>query len=324
MKKQILAIAVLSLTIFSCTSDDDGGSTTPNRAELYATSTANGDITVYDLVNGTSTLTTSSTSNEGIQYDAGSDELFVASRSDLYLSVYPNIEAQVNGTMTAITGVNSAANLISPRALAISGDKVVVADNDTNQFYVFTRTAAGLTLGDVVDTGFPVWGIEFVGDDLYAVVDSSSDLAIYENFLANSSISLLAPTKQITIEGIVRTHGIAYDATDNLLIMTDIGSAMSDSDGGYHLIPNATTQIAGVANGGTLSVATQTRVAGSNTLMGNPIDVTYDTVLNTVYIAEIANGGGRILGFSATASGNATPNESNMLAGASSVDFYNE
>ncbi|GAK93094.1 hypothetical protein JCM19298_1813 [Nonlabens ulvanivorans] len=171
---------------------------------------------------------------------------------------------------------------------------------------------------------FQFGGVEFVGNDLYVVVDTTGDLAVFNNFLSNSTDGALAASKRITIEGIVRTHGIAYDASDDLLIMTDIGDAGSDSDGGYHLIQNTSSQISGVTNGGTLAVASQTRIAGSNTLLGNPVDVTYDTDANVVYIAEIANGGGRILGFPVTASGNATPSVNNMLTSASSVDFYNE
>ncbi|PQJ32143.1 hypothetical protein BST92_09500 [Nonlabens arenilitoris] len=328
MKKQIIAIAVLSLTIFSCSNDDDNGNSNPKRAELYATSTANGNITVYDFSTGaspsTSTLTTASTSNEGIQYSAAADELYVASRSSFNLNAYSNIEAQLLGTTTAIVGVNGSIDFTSPRALAVSGNSVVVADNGNNQLFVYNRTSNGLSLANTFDISFPVWGIEFVGNDLYVVVDTTGDLAVFNNFLSNSADGALAASKRITIEGIVRTHGIAYDASDDLLIMTDIGDAGSDSDGGYHLIENATSQISGVANGGTLAVASQTRIAGSNTLLGNPVDVTYDTDANVVYIAEIANGGGRILGFPVTATGNATPMVNNMLTSASSVDFYNE
>ena len=251
--------------------------------------------------------------------------MYVASRSTLNLNAYTNVEAQLLGTTTAVTGVSGAVAFTSPRALATSGNTVVVADNGNNQLFVYNRTGNGLTLANTFDIDFPLWGIEFVGNSLYVVVDTTGDLAVYDNFLSNSTDGNLAASKRITIEGIVRTHGISYDAQDDLLIMTDIGSAMSDSDGGYHLISNARAKIDGVANGGTLAVAgNQVRVAGAATLMGNPIDVTFDTVANVVYVAEIANGGGRILGFPLTASGNATPTVNNMLTSASSVDFYNE
>ncbi|GAK93093.1 hypothetical protein JCM19298_1812 [Nonlabens ulvanivorans] len=162
MKKQIIAIAVLSLTIFSCSNDDDNGGNSTKRAELYATSTANGDITVYDFASGasptTSILTTASTSNEGIQYSASEDELYVASRSSFNLNAYSNIEAQLIGTTSAVVGVNGSIDFTSPRALAVNGNTVVVADNGNNQLFVYNRTSSGLSLVNTFDISFPVWG----------------------------------------------------------------------------------------------------------------------------------------------------------------------
>jgi hypothetical protein len=331
MKTKILSICLIAGSLFftSCDDDDNINEERADRAELYATSTSNGNISVYDFSDNnsvtTTTLTTTSTANEGIQYDGATDELFVASRSANNLNRFANVESFLTGGSIAITGVSAQADFDSPRALAISGNSVVVADNGDDTFYVYTRTANGLVLSNEFDIDFAVWGIEFVGNDLYAVVDSSGDLAIFNNFLSTTTDGALDETKRITIEGIVRTHGIAYDAEDDLLIMTDIGDAGSDSDGGFHLIPAAVNKINAVANGGTLTIAGagQIRVAGSATFMGNPIDVTYDTNTNTVLIAEIANGGGRILGFSNVGNGgNIAPTVNNTLAGASSVDFY--
>ncbi|WP_124979991.1 YncE family protein [Nonlabens xiamenensis] len=335
MKTKILMIALLAgaVSFTSCDDDDNVNEERFDRAELYATSTSNGNVTVYDFSESndvtTTSLTTTSTNNEGIAYNPDQNELYVASRSNNTLSAFVGIEDLLTGGVTAITGATSNVDFSSPRALAYQGNSIVVADNANNTFFVYTRTASGLQLRNTFDINFPVWGIEFVGNDLYAVVDVSSDLAIFNNFLNNTTDGSLAATKRITIEGIVRTHGIAYDAQDDLLIMTDIGEASgagSDTDGGFHLISNAVSKIGAVADGGTLAVAgNQIRVAGSATLMGNPIDVTYDTNTDTVFIAEIANGGGRILGYSnASAGGNLTPTVNNTLAGASSVDFYQE
>ena len=332
MKTKILSIGIAfcAIAFTSCDSDDDNNNAPDNtRAELYATSVSNGDVTVYDFANNSevTTLTTASTSNEGIQYDASSDELYVASRSSLRLNSYVNVESFLTGGISAVVGVNGSVDFNSPRALALNGNSIVVADNGTNTFYVYTRTANGLTLRNQFDVNFAVWGVEFVGDDLYAVVDQTGDLAIFNDFLSNTTSGTLVASKTITIEGIVRTHGIAYDATDDILIMTDIGAASgagSDTDGGFHVINNVRSNIANVADGGTLAIAgIQTRVAGAATLLGNPVDVTYDTATNTVIIAEIANGGGRILGYNNFESGgNLTPSINNTLAGASSVDFY--
>ena len=110
------------------------------------------------------------------------------------------------------------------------------------------------------------------------------------------------------------------------MILTDIGDASVDTDGAFHIISNFQSKFDAVADGGTLLVAgNQTRVAGSFTLLGNPVSADYDAVTNTVFIAERANGGGRILAFTnADAGGNIGPDINNTFSGASSVYFYRE
>ena len=67
----------------------------------------------------------------------------------------------------------------------------------------------------------------------------------------------------------------------------------------------------------------QTRVAGSATMMGKPIDIAYDHKTNTVFISEVGNG--KVLAFSnaLTLTGNVAPDVSNDLAAASSLYLYN-
>lgn len=329
MKKSIftIAMAVMALGFTSCESDDNNSNPAEKRAELYVTNGASGNVTAYDFAAEggvqTSTFTTVSTSNEGVVYNEATNELLVVSRSNDNVTVYGNILAQLTGVTTAITGTASSVDLDSPRAIAVNGNVVVVADNAANELIVYTKNGSNLTLRNTVQVAFPLWAIEFIGNDLYAVVDQSSDLAVFSNFTTNTTNGAVAASKRITIQGIVRTHGLAYDAQDNILVMTDIGSAMDANDGGFHVIPNFTAQFAGVANGGTLGVATQTRVAGAATLLGNPVAVDYDTATNTIYVAEAANGGGRVLAFTNySAGGNIAPVVNNMLAGANSVYFY--
>ena len=103
--------------------------------------------------------------------------------------------------------------------------------------------------------------------------------------------------------------------------MTDIALASNgQDDGGFHVIEGFTNKLNATANGGTLALSSQTRVAGSSTLLGNPVDVAYDAETETVYIAEAGNGGGRILAFNNIGTGgNLTPSFNSTLASASSV-----
>nr|MBA3985887.1 hypothetical protein [Flavobacteriales bacterium] len=313
---KLSAIALLAVfSFYSCSSDDDSSDdTSPDvkRAELYASNNSNGNITKYDVKdrnNVTSkTFLTLSLDSEGIFYDGSSDEVTQASRSLLQLNSYADVSVTENGALIN-ANLSSAANLVSPRDIAVNGNIYVVADNadvdgdpDTadGRFFIYTKSSNGFTLRNTVTVNFKVWGIEFIGNDLFAVVDATSDLAVFTNFAAsNTTNATVEASKRITIEGIVRTHGIAFDG--GTMILTDIGAAMgagSDTDGAFHVITDFQNKFNAVANGGIMAVSgNQVRVAGANTFLGNPVAAEFDAETNTVFIAERANAGGRVLAF---------------------------
>ncbi len=329
----------LGTSIFaSCSKDDDGvdGGQNLESTQLYASNNNDGDVTVYDLVSGdVKTFTTASTMAEGVYYDADTDEIIQASRSSNQLNAYTGISALLNGSSLNISisaSVSSESSLESPRDIAVKDNFVIVSDNADvdgddatadGRLFIFTRTNGSLILRNTIITDFALWGIEFVGNDLYAVVDRTNQLAVFANFTAsNTTDATVTATKSIAIEGIVRTHGIAYD--NGTMILTDVGSAMDDADGAFHIITDFDVKFSGVSNGGILTVAgNQTRVSGAATSMGNPVAAEYDADSNTVFIAEAANGGGKVLAFSnANAGGNITPSVNNSLSKASSLYFY--
>jgi hypothetical protein len=333
--KSIFFSAMVVFAFASCSSDDDATQTDPTpdgRAELYASNNSDGNIKRYDVKDRdnitSSTFLTLSLDSEGIYYDAEMDAVTQASRSSLQLNTYANISAATPGVLIDAV-FSSSADLQSPRDLAVSGNFYVVADNaDVNgRFFVYNRTSSGFALRNVITVDFEVWGITFVGNDLYAVVDNTSDLAVFTNFLSNTSTTTLEASKRISIEGIVRTHGIAYDG--GTMILTDIGAATgpgADTDGAIHVITNFQTKFDGVVDGGTMAVAgNQIRIEGSNTFLGNPVAAEFDAETNTIFIAERANGGGRVLAFTNFESGgNITPSMNMMLSGASSLYYYSE
>ena len=124
----------------------------------------------------------------------------------------------------------------------------------------------------------------------------------------------------MTIEGLVRTHGITFSAADNRMILTDVGSAASDSDGGIIVINDFSSKIAATTNLGTIAMTNQVRIYGPNSTLGNPVDVAYDSVTDKIYIAERLNSGGKVLTFTLPMStSDATPSNSRTEAGVSSV-----
>ncbi|WP_108245039.1 autotransporter outer membrane beta-barrel domain-containing protein [Muricauda brasiliensis] len=306
------------------TDGDMGDSSEMGMTQLYTTSTANGNVVVYDVVNGTSkTIITGSATSEGIYYSGLNDYLIQASRSNLALEYYGGFGFNSDG-VTLDIDFSSSADLMSPREIAVYGNKVVVSDNMNHTFYVYSHNGSSFTLMNTFDIGFDVWGITFMGDDLLAIVDNSSDLAIFADFFANTEDAMLSASKRVTIEGIVRTHGITYSVSDDVLVMTDIGDAANTTDdGGIHTMANFSGLISNTENGGTIALSSQKRIAGSYTELGNPIDVAYDAKTKTVYISEIGNG--KVLGFenSLESEGNVYPSWSMDLAGSSSMYLYN-
>lgn len=306
------------------TDGDIGDETVGQRTLLYATSTANGNITVYDGMGMLlKTVTSASTSSEGIYYNAYDDFLIQASRSNLMVENYDGFSGIADGS-TIIPSYSSTADLMSPREIAVKGDRVVVSDNGENKFYVYCFDGSSFKLVNTFTINCNLWGITFMGDDLLAVVDLSGDLAVFNDFLSNTTDGVVAADKQITIEGIVRTHGIDYSEADDVLVMTDIGDAADAStDGGFQVIQDFSNKFGALSNRGTIALADQTRVAGPSTLMGNPIDIAYDSKTKTVFIAEVGNGW--ILGFSdaLNANGDIAPAVQNDLMAASSIYLYN-
>ncbi|PIB27133.1 hypothetical protein BFP77_13960 [Maribacter sp. 4U21] len=332
-----ILIALGTIVLNSCSNDDgDDGEMSLESVQLFASNNTDGNITVYDMVSSeVRTLATASTMAEGVYYDADSDEIIQASRSSNQLNAYSGVSAILNGSSLNISisaSVSSESSLESPRDIAVNDNFVVVSDNADvdgddatadGRLFIFSRSNGNLTLRNTVIVDFALWGIEFVGNDLYAVVDKTNQLAVFANFTAsNTTNAAVSATKTIAIEGIVRTHGLAYDK--GTMILTDVGSAMDDADGAFHIITNFDSKFSGVSDGGILVVAgNQTRISGDATSLGNPVAAEYDADSNTVFIAEAANGGGKVLGFAnANSGGNIAPSMNNSLSKASSLYFY--
>ena len=344
MKKFKFLTVLCEIALFSvaCSDDDndtDGGPTANFESQVYASNNSNGNIERYDRSESgevtSATLVTLSLDAEGIYYDAATDQITQASRTLFQLNTYSDIALANDGANVELE-LSSSADLESPRDIAVSanGDLYVVSDNadvdgntstDDGRLYVYTRNGNSFALRNTITVDFAVWGIEFVGNDLFVVVDKTSDIAVFTNFEATYTADATeTPNKRITIEGITRTHGIAFDG--GTMILTDIGDASSDTDGGFHIITNFQSKFDAVNDGGTMAVQdNQVRVAGSATFLGNPVSADYDAEANEVFIAERANGGGRILSFTnVETGGNIGPNMNATLSGASSVYFYKQ
>lgn len=339
MKKLLYSLATLSLIVSSCSNDDEmmmapvptptpPPSATP-EAKLITTSNTTGKVSYVDLLGSpsmASSLTIQSMDSDGSYYNSETDELIVASRTNNRLELYTGLKNAVSTNIdNLMLKFSSSSDFNNPREIAVMGDKVIVtqdqnaANGNVNKLLVYQKTSTGFTLLNTYATGFKVWGIHIEGSKLYAIVDLTSDLVVYDNFFSNAD-GALTPTKRVTIEGLVRTHGITYSMAKDRMILTDVGSAASDTDGGIVIINSFSVVIGVTPNNGTIAMSSQRRIYGANSTLGNPVDCAYDSVTDKIYIAERLNGGGKVLTFNLpTMSGDATPINSRLEPGATSV-----
>ena len=343
MKKLLFPLAIIAISFASC-SDDDSMPTpvdpipvdpTPTPAvelKLFTSSNTSGAISYTDLLATAPTpksFSVSSTDSDGIFYDPFKDQVILESRTNNRVEAYNGLRnAIISSATTLDLSFSSSADFTNAREIAVSGDKVVVAQDqnagngNVSKFYVYQRNTSGFTLLNTYTVDIKLWGIHLDGTTMYAIADNTSDLVVYNNFFSNATGSISA-SKRVTIEGLVRTHGITYSPQDNVMVLSDVGLASSATDGGLVVINNFTSVLNMTNNMGTIAMNNQIRVYGPNSMLGNPVDVAYDHVTNAIYVAERLNSGGLVLKFAfPTMSADATPQMSRAEAGVTAVYLH--
>ncbi|MCB0664853.1 MAG: CHRD domain-containing protein [Saprospiraceae bacterium] len=297
------------------------------KSSLFISSNTTGNIGVYnfDYEDESSLVTFPSGGQDadGIYYDQSLDVLYQLNRSDNVIDKYEDvIDLLTEGSYPEIS-TSSTSDFINGREIAVGYQKIIVAQdaNDangqSNQLVQYDISGETIALEKTFDVDINLWGIHLSDSTLWAIEDNSSNVAWYENFFSLSEGSI-APSGKVSIENMVRTHGLTYDAQEDIMILTDVGDAASADDGAFVLINNWSTAIMD----GMVSADEQIRVAGPMTQLGNPVDVSYDFNTNSIFIAERANAGGRIMGFAwPTVEGDQAPVWSELFSGASAVYF---
>ncbi len=302
--------------------DFNAGGTDPMATLFTSTNTGGnfGKLSLDGSDSGLMIFNTDSLDADGVYVDAANDRLFQVSRSNNRVDVYTGISGLMDGD-NVTPAFSSTADFSNGREVAVSGDQLVVADDvdGANRFYVYVISDSSLILEDTIDVDINLWGIHAEGNDLYAIQDNSDTLAFYQDFFDATS-GFLAPTQKTQIEGIVRTHGITYDAASDIMVLTDVGDGTVADDGGFHVLTDFSTKFSTAGDGGSIALDDQTRISGPNSLLGNPVDVAFNPIDSVIYIAERANSGGLILGFDFPMStGDASPVVNLTYPGASAV-----
>ena len=338
MKKTIFTSALLSLIMLSCSDDKNNSSTTElNRSankdfKLLTTSNTSSRVSVTDLnTSTTNSFAIASIDAEGANYDAESDSFILVSRTNNRVETYDGVSNAVAINASSLTlSQTSTSDFNNAREIAVSGDKIIVtqdqnaANGNTNKLLVYQRSSTGISLINSYNVNFKTWGIHIEGTTLFGVADLTGDLVVFENFFNNLNGAIL-PTKRVTIEGLTRTHGITYSSRSNTMVLSDVASAASATDGGIIIIKGFTDVLVATPNMGTIAMNKQIRIYGLASTLGNPVDVAYDNFTKQIFVAERLNGGGKVLTFDLPkSSGDYTPTNSRAEAGVTSVFLIRE
>lgn len=315
--KVAMTAFVLALCVISCEEDE---TVTPIESTVYLSSNTSGKISTFSF-EGTEntafdTLTSAGVDADGINYDNAADVLYQMNRSANVVNAYSNFST--TPTLTA----TSTPDVVNGRELTLSGTKLVVAQDaapgngDLNKYHVYDASGSSITLDKTLISDINLWGIQLDGNTMYAIEDNSSNLAIYNDFLGQAAGNITAD-KIISITGIIRTHGLTYDAANDVMVLTDVADAASGEDGAIIVIKDFSS----LTDNTTIEAADYTRIAGAATLLGNPVDVAYNHDAGLIFVAERKNAGGQLLVFDADAEGNVAPVYSSTVAGASAIDI---
>ena len=310
--------------IFDELLDGDDDHEEVKELRIFASTNTGSNFTIFDVSDlhdiDKTVGKTGSMDADGIFYRADKDIVYQLSRTDNMVNAYSDI-TDLMGKENVRPAFSSTADFTNGREIAVNEDILVVAEDvtDANQLVVYTVYQGSLRLERVYNVHFNLWGIQLVGNTLFAIQDNTDKLAVFNNF-GSKPEGDLQPNQVVSIEGIVRTHGISYNDMNDIMVLTDVGEGAIDDDGAFHVIENFSTKLDAAGDGGAIMMDDQVRVAGDMTFLGNPVDVALSVMEKKVYVAERANGGGRLLIFDyPTKSGNIKPVANVNYEGASAV-----
>lgn len=298
--------------------------------QLFVSSNTKDTVGIYSLADDNQfsfkAFKNGGTDADGIHYDDKNDVVYQLNRFRNVIYAYSKVKENLDKGEQPVLTATSTADFTNGREIAVSGNKLIlvqdadVSNGNADKFFIYNVSPTSISLDKVYTVNLALWGIHLDGNRLYAVQDLSDKLLVFDNFFGLTA-GVITPTQIITIENMVRTHGITYDRRGDIMVLTDVATASSDSDGALTIIKNFTTK----ASNNLISNSEQIIIEGSNTFLGNPVDVAFDYKSNRVYTAERLKDGGRVLGFDIpAASGNPAPVFNQVFPGASAIYLSNQ
>jgi len=295
------------------------------EGSIFLSSNMSGQVGLLELLEDNShrlsSFAAASEDADGIYYDEDADVLYQLNRSDNVINAYSNVMQALSNGMTPQVTATSTSDFTNGREIAVAGNRMVVAQDaadsngQTNRMFVYEFSPTAITLKKTYDVNINLWGIHADVNTLYAIEDNSNRVAIFNNFFENADGAVMAD-QIVSVEGLIRTHGLTYDSGNDVMLLTDIGEASESDDGAFIVINGFTSAI----DDSNITINEQVRISGPMSSLGNPVDIAYSPETKYIYIAERANGGGRILVFNnPELSGDATPFYNSEFAAISAV-----
>ena len=217
----------------------------------------------------------------------------VDGRGDVYLTRDGTIQVlgQLGRTIRDSFDINnfndrSGGTLNSGKGLDVveSRGLLMVANNGNGTVGIFgkhsdfSNPVATMSLAAATDGG-PTWDLDYDPTNDRLFVTKGASVLVYDNYLAGDPATA-TPDREISVNNGVFLHGIVYDAVNDALLLSDVGSGMVTDDGQIFVVENAST-----ADG---DVTADVRITNSATnMLGNPVDVAYDGT--NLYVAEKSN-----------------------------------
>lgn len=316
----VIVALTLVATIFTACKKDNNSMTAVPVSRLFVsnadTDPAVSNLFVFDPADGATlsaptTYNTATPDGNGVVYDAASNVGFQVSRANKTIKTFS----------VSTTGVVTIGNSFTDAALASGRDaafdatnKVLyVASNSDSTIRVYNNAAAlsgSINASKVLKLNGQPWGLAFANGKLMVLIDlTRKEIQLFDNINSIAS-GTVTPTSKITIPAATRLHGLAYDAVSDVLLVTEIAAAAApaipnpavpafNADGGIYIIEGALAKFSANA-----AVTATRTISGSNTALGNPVDIAFDarSGKKLIYVAEKANK--KVLVFRLTDSGN--------------------
>jgi hypothetical protein len=324
--KRIIAIGLIA-TVFAACKKDDVGPISVSRLFVSNADTnpAINNLTTFSPADGVTlgnpkTFNTAAPDGNGIVYDAESNTGFQVSRQNKSIKIF----SISNTGDVVVTGSFIDAGLTSGRDAAYdaANKTLYIASNSDNKIFVYANAPSltgSVAANKVLTLDGQPWGLDFADGKLMVLIDLDRKEIQLPNNINSIATGTVTPNNKITIPSATRLHGLKYDADSDILLVTEIGLAAApaipnptapafNADGGIYVIEGAMAKF--TAN----AAVTPTRtIIGTNTGLGNPVDITFDARegKKLIYVAEKANKA--ILVFRLSDNGNVAPASSTTV-----------